>query len=606
MLSARMNVRARVAAVVASLAGAAAAWAGVPPVLDRIPADAAIVVAIEDADRFDKNIRSLLAGLKAEEVLGQMGELETIMNAPGLKRNGSAALFMMEVPKDDDGGEDGVGDADEDGDDADGADADAPADDGLVLVPVSDFDALTKHFKGEKAGNAFRVTVGDDPAYCRDIGGGYAVFGPSQERVEAFVAPEGQLKTHTSMIGESGRRIADKADAMLIVNLPKFKGTIEETAAGMDDALDNMPPMPGMEEQIKAQMQTVQGMMRRFAADGQRAVLALGANGDGVWLDMGAQFSEGSESAKMFASEGDAASILARLPDQPFIMAFAADTSAPAIKEALASLMPAGDDNKIGGVFGAAQQLMRNADGGAMLMGASPAGAQAFFANTIYYTKTSKPQETLGALREMFKGLDGFEQMGITYKIDYQNEADDVAGVKVDSYKMTLQADQNDPMAQQMAMMQGMMFGGAIAGYVAPTQNGIVYTYARNKLLLKEAITAANEANGLGDSEDIKTIRSRLPEDRVVEGYIGVGNIMEMVQGFMAMMGGGAEVDVPDNLPPVGVGVSTLSGGLQGRVYVPVQVINAVRDMAEEVRKAQDGMEGDDMEEEGEGEAPRF
>ena len=69
------------------------------------------------------------------------------------------------------------------------------------------------------------------------------------------------------------------------------------------------------------------------------------------------------------------------------------------------------------------------------------------------------------------------------------------------------------------------------------------------------ALEAAKSGSGLTSDAGLKDVQSQLPADRSFEAQIGVKSIMETVIGFMGMMGGGpANFNVPQDLPPIGLG----------------------------------------------------
>jgi len=159
---------------------------------------------------------------------------------------------------------------------------------------------------------------------------------------------------------------------------------------------------------------------------------------------------------------------------------------------------------------------------------------------------------------------------------------------------MKFQVDPSNPAAQQIAQVQMMFFGPTgMNGYIAPAKDGVVVTYAKNSDLMTRALDAAKNGHGLSEDAGVKTVAANLPADRTLEVYIGIRSILETAQGFMGMMGGGgANFNVPADLPPVGIGGTTDSGGMRASVYVPTQVITTIKAFG-------DSMKGEDAADEG-------
>jgi hypothetical protein len=161
-------------------------------------------------------------------------------------------------------------------------------------------------------------------------------------------------------------------------------------------------------------------------------------------------------------------------------------------------------------------------------------------------------------------------------------------------------------MAQQMAQAQMMLFGpSGLQGYAAPVNGGIVMTYSKNDDLLNKAMDAANNRGGMGSNPGVQAVAGRMPKGQSIAGYIGIGSILETVVGFMGMMGGGpANFQVPGDLPPIGLGVVTNTGGLRGTVFVPTQVIQTFKALGDAFGGAGDE-EIDEMNDESTGQ-PKF
>jgi hypothetical protein len=280
------------------------------------------------------------------------------------------------------------------------------------------------------------------------------------------------------------------------------------------------------------------------------------------------------------------------------------DTAGTGMKKLL------GEIAKSGGEEAAAMMSGLNTadkmDGFGWMMGASPAGLMGLFSSTSSFTMVKDPQAYLAEVKKSYEAMDGKKIAGMTYKSVYTPEASSIDGVKVDNYTVTQTPDPNDPDAQQALMLQSMMGGGGpTTGMYAPVEGGVVATYSKNNLLMKEAINTAKNAKGVSTTDDVKMLQAYLPADRTMEGYIGVKPVMEMALGAMMMFGMEMDVQLPEKITPIAFGATTSDGAFRARVFVPHDVIAAVGELG---KTMQEGMQDQMMPgaEDEEGQAPGF
>jgi hypothetical protein len=249
-------------------------------------------------------------------------------------------------------------------------------------------------------------------------------------------------------------------------------------------------------------------------------------------------------------------------------------------------------------------------DGFGWMMGASPAGLMGLFSSTSSFTMVKDPQAYLGEVKKSYEAMNGKTIAGMTFKTSYTSAASTIEGTKVDSYTVSQTADPNNQEAQQALMMQGMMGGGGPStGMYAPVEGGVVATYSKNNLLMKEAITTAGSSKGVATTDEVKMLQSYLPADRTMEGYVGVKPVMEMALGAMMMFGMEIDITLPEKITPIAFGATTNDGAFRARVFVPHDVMTAIGEVSKSMQEGmQEGMQdqmapGGDEEE---GKAPGF
>lgn len=580
------------------------AMADVPSALDRVPSEAKVVAAIRNLEDFQGRVGKLFKDLQIPTNEGEMATAFALMETPGVNKKGSMAIALLPEVKKEAGKADAKQGAGED--DMDEGPSGGPI---VLIVPVSDYAAFVTGMKGKPGAGVVQLDgekFGGDSAFCKDIGGGYAALGPVKEIVEKFDGKAGRLDGHKKMLGAVGTRVADKADTIIIANVPALAEEIKEGAKNASQQMEMMAMMAGPGgANMGGVGSSIQALSENFSRDAQVAVFGLGIDEGGVWMDMAAQFKEGSESAKYVQSKGKAGALSAVLPDQPFLFAMSVDTSAASIK---ALFKKGAEMNKAAaeqapGMWNDMMKSLDTIDGASMVVGASPGALMGgLLANSVAYYKTAKPADYVKTMSDGMAAMNGKTVNGMTFKNTYQTGAATVAGVKVDKWSMQVNADPNDPNAagaqQAMMMLNGPSGPG---GFVAQVKDGVLMTMAPNQSIMTAAIEAQGGKKALGANAEMKGVAEKLQGDRTAELYIGVKSILDLVSGFMPGMAG----NVPQNLAPIGMGASTSDSGGHVRIYVPTQVITTIKS----VMDAANGGEADEMEEapaEKGGQPPRF
>ena len=583
------------ASMLVALAGSNPALAGGPESMDRIPANAAVVLSVKNISEYTKGIESFGSSMSMMEEMGDIGaSFGEMLSMPGLNTAGSMSVAILP-------GADGTINME-----ADGVRW-------LAIVPVSDFAAMQKSLSEMGAS----ADPAEDPStmYSKEIGGGFAAVSDDQSLLE--LASSGSNATFTSMMGSIGDSISDSSMGFVFVNMPLFKSVIQEGVGGAKEEMAAGPMAMGGEAMLKSMEQTFI-FMNDFADQAQGAVLGMDFAADGMRMNFGAQFKEGTEMAGYFAEGGDSASLMSKLPDQDFLIAGAFDTSSPGVRLAMKKM---GEFSK--GMQDAAQQMAaasgmpgddmgdltkmmdligdyENLDGTAFCIGSAPGGIMGgLFTNASTYQKTSKAAELRQASRAMIEQMNGKSIMGMKVTSEYSAAAATIAGVEVDSWSTAMMPDPNDPNGMQAQMMMNMVFGaGGMGGMSAVIGDGLVGTMSQNTKLMGKAIAAAKGDGGFAANADIASISGKLPAKRIFEMYIGSKAIMENIAGFAMMAGGEAEIQVPKDLQPVALAATAGKGGMGMHLFVPASFMKAVESLSEMagpgMEEPMDDMGGDD------------
>lgn len=594
--------RARRIVILSGMAAAAMAmpaWAEVPAAMDRVPADALMAASIRNLGQFQTKAEGLATMFGADPEGAEFAEAMKYLNIGGLNKDGSVAFVILPPAP---GAEPGL-------DEEEGEEGDAPP--MVVILPVKDFATLSKSLGGD--GQAFgMVSIEQEPGYLKDLGGGYAALGPVEEVVRGFAGTAGQKGTHEKALGKTGNAVADASDMLFVANIPALAPMIEAGFEQMKEQMEGLAAMTGQAQ--LGNMAAMEAFVETYIRDASVGVMGVKSGESGISFDLATQFKEGSQTAGVLTDKGSAHTLLNRLPNKPFLFAFAADLSGAGMKKIVGDMIemtkqadPQAAELAQGlNLMG----MIRASDGVAYLVGTSPAGlfGGGLFANTVQYFKTSEPAELVKTLQEGATKLNGQEISGTTYQTTYQTGATTVAGTPVDAWSMRMKFDPNNPAAQQIQQAQGMLFGPAgLAGFIAPAVDGVVITLSKNTALLGEALAAAQEAKGLGTDASLTAITRELPADRTMESFVSVKGILDMVVPLMSMMMGPMDFEVPAELPPVATGATTRDGGFRMTTFIPMEVLQTVRKLMASMEALQgQGMEEDAPEEEEGAGQPRF
>ncbi|MBL9000489.1 MAG: hypothetical protein JNK25_05070 [Phycisphaerae bacterium] len=585
------------ASLLAMLAGLNPALAVPPAALDRVPDNAPVVVALRSMQAATEKVNkfSESMGIPRPEGDNPIAMAQKMLGTPGLNAGGSMAVAIVPGP---------------DGKVIMGEDA-GDKTTGVVIVPVSDYAAFVKAMGAEKSDGVTSVNIDGKPGFIKDLQGGFAAITVVPGLLDKFDGAAGKGPRHAAMLGKNGGGIADTADVLIIANVAHLQDQLKDGRTRMKDQMEQATMMLGDQAAgIGGSLALLDTVMGTFAKDATCGVLGLTLNESGITADLGTQFKEGTEPAGFFSSPGSAGVLLGRIPNLPFYFAGAIDTSSPGLRQIFKNIAKA--QSPQAGDGASPMSFLANIDklgGFSGILGASPNALSGggLFVNTSTFVATTDPAGYTALLAEQIKAANGRKEGPVTTKSTYKAGTAEVSGIKVDSWSMTMDIDQNDPTAMQAQMMSSMLFGmGEFGGMNAPVDGGVVSTYSMNTPLLTSAIEAAKTGNGLASASDIKEAASRLPADRSLELHIGVKPLLDAALGLAAMFGGGPDVTLPEKISPISIGASTTNGGMVLRVVLPMDTMKAFGDIAKQMNEGGDDDMDDPAPAQDGGKPPRF
>ena len=210
--------------------------------------------------------------------------------------------------------------------------------------------------------------------------------------------------------------------------------------------------------------------------------------------------------------------------------------------------------------------------------------------NSVNVYTAKDPQKFIAENRKFVEQLNNLDLgQGTTYKTQYQANALQVDGKQVDVVRMKIDAP---PAAVAQLGPLGGFLTQEQSAYVIATKDAVVVAQGADPTTLKETLDAASGTGKIAE-KGISAIRPKLLGSRVMESYIGVGPIVQFINGFTSLfVGPQAVIDVPPELPPVASSVSIEGGAVGASVYVPMQVIKTGKAAAEKFRGNNPGSPG--------------
>jgi hypothetical protein len=574
------------AGVAAGLASTASAK--VPGVLEHVPAETPLYIIVPDLGGLIGDLSAFHAAMadKLPPDAAQIGMglffAQSLATSPGVETNGSAAILLDF--------------------DADNLEAMAGGEPGMtLLLPIEDLEAFSKSpfMVGQGAafdGDVLAATMPEgDTLYMRDIGS-HTVAGPDAAAVRAFNAGEFGA-AHESALAAAGARALGEAGIAAVANIPLLEGVIGEFVSQAEQQVNFLAMMGGGDAVLQSftAMKAAAETVRR---DGSVGLLSLGINAEGLAIDLGAVFRDGTPSAATFSNEGSTAPLVSALPQTDFLVAYAFDSSGEgmqSIVENAMAMMPMGEGGMgIGGLF-------EGSTGISGVIGASPAalGGAGLLAKQVSYSRAEDPQSAVGAMKEMISGMNGQSMMGMTYTTEYTEGGAEVNGAKVDTYAVRSAMDPNamgGGMMMDPAMIQSMMYGmaGGPSGFVAKVDGGFYTTSSRNSELLQSAIDAGNGGDNLGGNEMLKKVSAKLQDSRFAEVYFSADQMFNSFGPFAQMLGMIDQFEPLPAMPPVGMSARGDGHGLISRFYLPADVLGFAAQFAQQMEQDDIGGGDDD------------
>ena len=551
------------------LALASGSALALPPIMDRVPAGNPAVIVVPNLEQLGTDAGKVGAWTGTPEATDPYMLLNQFPGMDKIDRKGPLAVVITDLG--------GPGDKAT----AKRGELTEPRPPKGALLFQADYDAFVKTVGGKPTAGIDPVTINDKEMFTKKIDGGLVALSTEKGILETLSFAPGQLPAHTKALGARASTVADTSDLTIMVDVLKARPLIDEGFKNMEEQVEDMAAMGGQEPNTAA----VKWFMDNVLNDATMATFALDLSDAGVGLHMISTFKADSPMSKIASLKGVAPGLTARLPMGPYLVAMGLDLSSPELRKLLGQI-PQNETAPGAKVNAASNKLMlEKTTGSAAVIGVNPGGAMAgVLSRTFSFSLTTEPNAYLDFMRTAM--TEAYEQDKIG-KATFTPNAADIDGTKVESYTFKLTPNPDIP-PQMMNILFGM--SGGPSGYIAPMEGAVATTLGKSSEMMRAGMLAFSKGEGtFAKDKPMASTAELLPKDRLAEVFVGVKGILDTALPTVAMFTGmPLNVQIPDDLPPVGLAIAPANGSMQASIVIPAAVIKTGSSVAKAFRDAQE------------------
>lgn len=548
-------------------------------VLDHVPADSMVVVKVRNIKATSQKVAEFAQATGINEFWPELSDplgsfQQNTKTSQGVDTAGDLAFVMVD-PK--------VTKLSEDNS-------------AIVLIPVTDYKAFIGNFQDPKVdGDITEATTPQGEQMFFAQRGSHAAMSPSKE---VLAIKSDGLKIE----GLAARELQSK-DAIAYVNfevvrrevLPKIKNEREKF---VDDLAKGFQQSSKADEKTLKLVKMVANHFvdaaEIFITDTKAATWGVTITKSGLNFTALGEFAPESQMSGVAASfKNSDKPVLNGLPDAKFLY-FGGANHDPAALGALVDKLTAPfirDFTEFGPEAkplldwaGAFKSIVASSDGGAfgLVAPAGPLGQGSLVQMVGLYrgdsAKIKAAQQTMFQSQPDVMKLFGTDQGG-QVKTTFTSNAKEVEGVKLDLLQTQFAMEPKTPEERQAAQMIAFIYGPTgLNGYSgAVTDKTAILAQGLSDDMLKTAILAAREdANKVGEKANIKVVDAELPKERFAALYVPLDTIAMTMFDYARQFGFGVPVQMPPDLPPIGITFSSEANAVRGDMHVPQQLIQSL------------------------------
>ncbi|GIW77351.1 MAG: hypothetical protein KatS3mg104_2414 [Phycisphaerae bacterium] len=166
-----------------------------------------------------------------------------------------------------------------------------------------------------------------------------------------------------------------------------------------------------------------------------------------------------------------------------------------------------------------------------------------------------------------------------------------VDGVTFDSLKMVPPQNPDDPAAMQMEMMMSLFYGSEGLNYSYAEVNGdFIWAQSASDETLSKFMTSLKAGQDpLSQLDHIKVVAAELPKVRVYESFIMLDEFINTGIGVAGTFGMQVPVQLPPNLPPLGISLGVDGSAIRINAHLPRKTIQQITSAAMQVMMQMQG-----------------
>lgn len=568
-----------------------------PAGLASVPADSEVVVIIANPQALDQ---------KVADLAGKMGVSDPSMQSPlahlkqeiglveGVKDDAAWIVVVQDVPM-----------SPKPEDEIQEIERDMPV---MLLAPVTDYQAFLKNFEASASDQGVtEVSMPDGTlGYVKEIQGGYALLGASKKLVTSFEPAGGAAQAIKARIGAAGVAALGRSDVAVVLNMERLGPKLQqEMKKAMEEARERgevteeygggpTGPISG-EQATEIALSLTQIWMR----DLQGAVLGADLTEQGLGLSSLGVWKPGSLMAGRFKGGLSASALMARLPKSAYLFAGAVSAKAidlPAMLNDVTELLKDAPEPFVKMML-ATVESQKMVEATAFTAELSPDFNPMMPGNpfrAISVAQSADGQTMIEAIKTALAAVGKIElptpQTGDqepatrpTIEAEFVPDQLQIDGTPVHLIRTRVRGGGPNTPASMMAQ----------DAFVAASGPYTVQVNSTDATIMSDALAAVKKTDGLGVADPIAQARADyLPADPAGEFYVNPKGLETGVN-MMFMMMGGQPVSLPEDLPPLTMGLNVGDGAAQGRLVMPMKTILYVSDL---VRQSQAGPEEEEEE----------
>lgn len=598
LIRSRLTHRSATARLVGSRLGALLVAAGLAAlsatnafadVLAVTPANSLAVAKIRNLDATSKKVADLSTKLGvaalSPEMADPLGSLLTRLNIKqGLNQNGEMGIVFL--PAEQWAAKTPAGTEPADGD------AKKPA--VVLLLPVSDYKAFLGNFEGAKTdGDISEVTIEGQTQYVASWGD-YAAMSEGRD----FVAARGSGLTVNAA---ATKEFAEK-DMVLWANVPALKAVLsprlatEKTRAfeKIDEEAKNNPRQTRFAPVYKALAAQLFTAADTFLGDSAGATFSLNLSDAGINSTLASEFSSGSYLGKLTtALVPDSAATTAGLPAGSYLafggmslkgetlLTLLNDFARPIIKELAA--VDTANSAQVQSLLDSIDKMARGTRSNTIgvLAPKGALGAESIF-QVVSVTKGDAKTylEGFRSYSELSTKLVaslGAEAMPTTF--EYKPASKTVAGVTFDSFSVLPPANPKTPEEAQAAQIMTLAYGpNGLTTVVGIVDDNTIVSGAgvSDESLTRLIASAKAGTDELGKLSHVQATAKQLPASSLATIYIALDELVKTGVSYARQFGAPVNLQLPDNLPPIGSAISAEGNVLRVDTHIPTELVQSL------------------------------